>query len=310
MSTVAAVTGATGRIGQALVTALLGRGYQVRALTRRPRPPRQGIEWIPGDLGDRDAIASMIRGSGIVFHAGGQLEGDPALIHRSLVEGTANVLRAAGSTMRVVHLSSLVVLDTGSPRSPSTINESSPLEPDPSRRGCYTQAKVEAEALVRDAAGRQDVIIIRPGIVVTDEPAPAIPLSIGVVTGRWVILVGPARAAVPVVHVNDVAGGLLLAATALPRGEILHLVDPARASRIELFRRLNDGSRSRTALDISWIAKPVARLVARIPRGTAANTSYRMLAAGVPHTWDTSRALSLDWKPDHLGRWLAGASSG
>jgi nucleoside-diphosphate-sugar epimerase len=308
MSTVAAVTGATGRIGQALVTALLERGYQVRALTRRPRPSRQGIEWIPGDLGDRDAIASMIRGSGIVFHAGGQLEGDPALIHRSLVEGTANVLRAAGSTMRVVHLSSLVVLDTGSPRSPSTINESSPLEPDPSRRGCYSQAKVEAEALARQAAAVQDVVIIRPGIVVTDEAAPAMPLSIGVAAGRWVLLVGPARAALPVVHVNDVASGLLQAATALPRGEILHLVDPARVSRIELFRRFNDGSRR--ALDVSGIAKPVARLVARIPRGTAANTSYRMLAAGVPHAWDTSRALSLGWKPDHLDRWLAGASIG
>ena len=310
MSTVAAVTGATGRIGRALTTALLERGDRVRALTRRRRPPRQGIEWIVGDLGDRAAIASMMRGCSIVYHAGGQLDGDPAEIHRSLVQGTANVLDAAGSATRVVHLSSLVVLDTGSRSSPPTIDESSPLEPAPERRGAYTQAKVEAEALAHEAAGRQDVVIVRPGIVVTDEAAPAIPLSIGVAAGRWVLLVGPAGAALPVVHADDVASGLLLAASQLSRGEIVHLVDPARVSRVELFRRFNHGSRSQAPVDISRIAKPLARLAATIARGTAANTGYRMLAAGVPHTWDASRALSLGWKPDHLDRWLAGASIG
>ena len=309
MNPVAAVTGATGRIGQGLVAALLGRGYRIRALTRRPRPAREGVEWIPGDLGDRDAIAAMIRGCSIVFHAGGQLDGDPELMRRSLVGGTANVLSAAGAAMRVVHLSSLVVLDTGSPRSPATIDESSPLEPAPWRRGSYTQAKVEAEALVREAATRQDVIIIRPGIVVTDDVAPAIPLSIGLVAGRWVLLVGPARDVLPVVHVNDVASGVLQAATALPPGEILHLIDPARVTRVELLHRFNHRSRRRAAVDVSWAAQPAARLLSRMLRGSAANTGYRILAAGTTHTWDTTRALSLGWKPDQLNRWRADASN-
>ena len=122
-----AITGANGRIGAPLMQALLRAGRPVRALSRRPQLAQDGVEWVRGDLLDSSAVARLVAGSDTVFHAGGQLAGLPDDVERSLVEGTANVLRAARHA-RVVHISSLVVLDTASATSPRLIDESCPLE--------------------------------------------------------------------------------------------------------------------------------------------------------------------------------------
>ena len=115
MTDVVAVTGATGRVGAPLVTALLESGRRVRALSRRAQPARAGVEWVLGDIGDPQAVATLVNGAATVFHAAGQVAGSPDEIERSLVEGTATVLRAA-ARVRMVHVSSLVVLDTASVR--------------------------------------------------------------------------------------------------------------------------------------------------------------------------------------------------
>lgn len=62
------VTGGTGHLGQAMVSALRARGHQVRVLTRRPRHD-PGVEWIVGDLATGDGVRSAVAGVDAVVHA-------------------------------------------------------------------------------------------------------------------------------------------------------------------------------------------------------------------------------------------------
>jgi dihydroflavonol-4-reductase len=297
-----AVTGATGRIGAPLVDELLRAGRTVRALSRRVQAARPGIEWVVGDLLDPRAVAMLVADAETVFHAGGELTGSPEVVERSLVQGTENVLRAAGSA-RVVHVSSLVVLDTGSPASPRVIDERSPLEPAPERRGHYTRAKAAAEAMARSAAARQDVVIVRPGLVVPVADR-AIPPAVGIAKGAAVFFVGPRDAILPVVHTMDVAEGLVRAADRLDCGGILHLIDPTRVDREALFRRITAGGGVRLAVPSGAAGLLLAGLGAHRGSSRVANTAYRLRSAGVPHDWSTARALALGWHPGALQTWL------
>jgi nucleoside-diphosphate-sugar epimerase len=68
-----ALTGATGFLGRYIVKRLIQSGHQLRCW-HRPQSDRSGlddpsIEWMPGDLCDRQAIASLVRGVDAVVHA-------------------------------------------------------------------------------------------------------------------------------------------------------------------------------------------------------------------------------------------------
>ena len=232
------------------------------------------MEWIAGDLLDARVLANLMQDVDTVFHAGGQLDGPPAEVHRSLVDGTARVLDLA-THARLVYLSSLVVLDTSSPG--AQIDATTPLEPAPARRGSYTQAKSAAEALVRTAADRQDVVIVRPGLVIVPGQN-AMPPSVALRMGPFWLPVGPGRAELPVVEVETVAEGLIAAAERAPRGAVVHLINQVPVTRRELFERLRDGL---------GLLLPVGPLVlgAAIAAMGFSNTAYRTVAAGRPHRW-------------------------
>jgi nucleoside-diphosphate-sugar epimerase len=301
-----AVTGATGRLGAPLVDALLGAGREVRAMSRRPQPARTGIQWVIGDLLDPGAVAALVADAETVFHVGGQLQGAPSVVERSLVEGTKIIIQAARAA-RLVHVSSLVVLDTGSTPSSSDVDENSPLEPFPERRGTYTRAKSAAEAMARTAAAGQDVVIVRPGLVVSSEAT--IPPSIGIPLGPAVLLVGPRDALLPAVHAADVASGLLCAAARLESGEILHLVDPLPVTRVALLRRLGSASHRALAIPGGGAVLALARLAARSGVPSLATTAYRLVSAGNPHRWPAGRATALGWRPQALAAWFAAGAT-
>jgi nucleoside-diphosphate-sugar epimerase len=61
------VFGATGGIGDALVTELLRRGKSVRAVSRRGEAP-EGAEGVAADAADAAEAAAAARGAGVVYH--------------------------------------------------------------------------------------------------------------------------------------------------------------------------------------------------------------------------------------------------
>ena len=144
------VTGGSGVIGQPLLVALLGGGYDVRLLARQARaharewPP--GVEPWPGDVSDAQSITGAADDCAAVIHVAGIAEEHPpdTTFQRVNVEGTRHILAEAerAAVRRFVYVSSLGA-DRGKSR--------------------YHQSKRSAEALV--AQSSTDWTIVRPGNV-------------------------------------------------------------------------------------------------------------------------------------------------
>lgn len=155
------VTGGSGYFGSLLLRKLLAEGERCRVFDLNDaddRPP--GVEFVRGDIRDRDAVGEACRGVRVVYHNVAQvpLAKDRQLFESVNIEGTENVLAAAAETGvgKVVYTSSSAVF--GVPRS-NPVTEETP----PSPGEAYGRAKYEGELLCHRYAERGlDVSIIRP----------------------------------------------------------------------------------------------------------------------------------------------------
>jgi nucleoside-diphosphate-sugar epimerase len=108
--TTLAITGGTGFVGTRLIEQALASGYQVRALTRRAQPLREGVTWIAGALDDATALADLVTGADAVIHVAGVVNApDRAGFAAGNIAGTQAVVDAArtAGVRRFVHVSSL-----------------------------------------------------------------------------------------------------------------------------------------------------------------------------------------------------------
>lgn len=188
-----AVTGATGFVGQALLDRALEDGAEVRALARRAQEPRDGLEWIFGDLENKAALRILMRGAEAVIHVAGVVN-DAAQFESGNVTGTLNVIEAAKAegVSRFIHVSSL-----------------SAREPDLS---AYGASKARAEKLVR-ASGLDWTIIRPPGVYGPRDQDYFEMFRLA----RWGLMpVPPKEGRASIIHVDDLAR-LLLAV--VPGGE-------------------------------------------------------------------------------------------
>jgi nucleoside-diphosphate-sugar epimerase len=122
-----AVTGATGFLGRYLVRHLAGAGHRLRCWYR-PSSDRSGfedigaaIEWLPGALGDEDAVRALVRDADAVVHAAVQWEGprnrgrgshgDPNVFLGVNLTGSLQLFQAAfeASVSRFVFISTCAV---------------------------------------------------------------------------------------------------------------------------------------------------------------------------------------------------------
>src|SRR5687768_9079984 len=102
-----AITGATGFVGGRLLDLALADGHQVRALTRRPQQPREGVTWVEGTLDRPDSLDQLCSGADAVIHVAGVINApDPAGFERGNVTGTSAMLAAAekAGIARFVHV--------------------------------------------------------------------------------------------------------------------------------------------------------------------------------------------------------------
>lgn len=214
-----AVTGATGFVGGPAVGALIAAGWQVRALTRRPRDGRSGLLWVPGDLDNADSLAELMRGADACLHIAGAIKGrDRNAFASANIDGTRRVVttaRAAG-VRRLVHVSSLAA-----------------REPDLSD---YSWSKAEAEALVAAEAQGLDWTVLRPPAVYGPGDKETLSLFRSTARGLAPLPGGPTRTSL--IHVDDLAAALVacLESPALP-GVTLEVHDgrPAGYALAELY---------------------------------------------------------------------------
>lgn len=165
------VTGGAGRLGCALVRALLERNCRVRVLDLSPGDgipaSLQGldIDFIAGSVLDADAVATAIGDASVVFHLAAKLDLDrdfDGSVHAVNVEGARCVAQAClERKLRLVHCSShhALVLEPLS----ETLDESKPLALD---HVCpYHRSKAQGEKLVSEMIQQQglNAVIVNPG---------------------------------------------------------------------------------------------------------------------------------------------------
>lgn len=192
-----AVTGATGFVGARLLERALANGHRVRALARRPQPPREGVEWVVGSLEDEASLAALCAGASAVIHAAGVIKArDAAGFEAGNVAGTRAMLAAteAAGARRFVHVSSLAA------REPNL--------------SLYGASKARSEARVKVASVPHAVV--RPPAVY--GPGDRETLELFRMAKRGLVLLPP-RGRLSLIHADDLAGLLLaLADPAAPAG--------------------------------------------------------------------------------------------
>jgi nucleoside-diphosphate-sugar epimerase len=157
------VTGGTGFVGSHLIEALLRRGDQVRGLVRNPARAQalafDGVEWMGGDLSDREALGRAVRTVEVIYHVAGLVavhsEAEGMAVNR---DGTARLLEAARETgARFVFVSSLAAAGPAPVDRPLTGDEP------PAPITAYGRSKLAAEALIRRSP--LPWVILRPPAV-------------------------------------------------------------------------------------------------------------------------------------------------
>lgn len=96
MSKLVALTGASGFIGGALLEAISEKGWRVRALSRRPQKNSESVEWLCGELDDKDALAQLVKGAFAVIHCAGAVRGNSAAaFNHTNVQGTEKLIEVS-----------------------------------------------------------------------------------------------------------------------------------------------------------------------------------------------------------------------
>jgi len=231
------LTGVNGFIAGHLAERLLREGVPVRGLARRPAATgwlaSQGVEVVEGDLLDAESVVRAVHGCDVVVHAAAWTGGaglSPELAWRTNVQGTANVLDAAGAAgvERFIYISSVAVY--GLNRA-ALIDETMATPP---VGQLYPDSKIAAEALVRQSS--LPCVIVRPastygprGDAWTVGPIEQIRRGRLVLLGRDAGLVTPG-------YIDNVVDGLWLALThPAAVGETFNLCDDRAVTYREFY---------------------------------------------------------------------------
>ena len=164
------VTGATGFLGNHVARRLAIRGERLRLLVRKTSrldllediPNKETCE---GDLRDKASLERAVKGCTMVFHVAADYRfdvGDPDEMYKSNVEGSRNLLEAAGNAgvARIVYTSTVGCI--GLPGDGKFGTEDTPVSLE-TMVGQYKRTKFQAEQAVLELAKKGlPVVIVNP----------------------------------------------------------------------------------------------------------------------------------------------------
>lgn len=219
---IALVTGASGFVGGHVVEALAGGGWTARCLVR-PRSDRQrldgvpGVEYVLGSMEDSGALTRAVDGVDVVFHLAAVTSAAwPEDYDRVNHRGATRLLEAMAPhrTARLVFCSSLAA--GGPSRGDRPLTESDA----PAPIGPYGVSKADAEAAVT-ASGVPSVIIRPPAVY---GPGDHDILAAFRLAARGLAMrTGPSGQLLSILHVHDLARGLIAAGEAVPASGVYYI---------------------------------------------------------------------------------------
>jgi nucleoside-diphosphate-sugar epimerase len=306
----ALVTGATGKVGHAIASALLDKGDQVRALVRDPKRAASvlpaGIEPVKGDVTDIGSLAAAVEGCEIVFNSMGMPEQwvrDEAIFDQVNAIGSQQVAVAAkrAGVRRFVHTSTHDVFhaNTGE-RFDETMLADYP------KGTAYERSKQHAEELVLAERDGMEVVILNPSGVYGPTAAPTPSFENGIfepVVRKRLPALPPGGTGYA--FVEGVAAGHLLAAEKGSDGERYILADGYAGFR-EIAETVKEvAGRGRVppvmpvpvAKAVAAVGEGVSRVIRRPPLLPRGQLTYFLWQARP----DSSKAQrELEWQPTPL----------
>lgn len=220
---IAAVTGASGFIGNVVCTALIKISVRLKVLTRTQTDQFAGldVEVIKGDILDVDSLAKVFDGVDVVFHLAASIsigDKDFADVYAANVAGTKNVIDQCKKfqVKKLIHFSTIHTFQNYHPD--EVLDESNPIISNP--KFAYETSKADAEHLIIEAAKNGlDAVILNPTAVI--GPFDFRPSYLGLAllkfyTNNLPMLVSGGY---NFVDVRDVADAAIEAATAGRKGE-------------------------------------------------------------------------------------------
>jgi predicted dehydrogenase/nucleoside-diphosphate-sugar epimerase len=305
------VTGATGLIGRHLVRQLLQNGDSVRIFVRR-QPPADfmsdaNIEVFLGDLGDPAAVDRAVAGTEIVYHLGATMKGSAHDHERGTVCGTQNIVDSMvrHDVQRLVYISSLSCLHAAAPGRGAVVTEDWPVEPTPTKRGGYTQAKTEAEKIVLDAVRDRHLraVLLRPGRVFGPGMTLLTP-EVARRMGNFFVILGDGTRELPLVYVDDVVNAIVLAAEKSKfDGSVFHIVDRAQVTQNQLVRDfiLKNSKKAKVIhvpVAVLYSLAAGLEILSRVLNRPVPLSIYRLKSALAHMQFDCSRAeKEIGWQP-------------
>ncbi|MGC1414308.1 MAG: NAD-dependent epimerase/dehydratase family protein [Candidatus Acidiferrum sp.] len=305
------VTGANGLIGRHLVRRLLREGNRVRLFVRR-QPEAEwmidgNVEVFLGDLGDPSAVDRAVAGTEIVYHVGAAMKGGVHDHERGTVCGTQNIVDSVlrHGVRRLVYISSLSCLHAAVARRGDVVTEEWPVEPSPTKRGAYTQAKTAAEKIVCDAVRDRHLraVLLRPGRVFGPGMTLLTP-EVARRLGNFFVVLGDGTRELPLVYVEDVIDAIVLAAeTSKFDGRVFHIVDRTKITQNQVVRDYisKNATKARTVhlpVAIFYGLALAVEVLSKCLTRPAPLSIYRVKSAMARMQFDCARAENeLGWQP-------------
>jgi nucleoside-diphosphate-sugar epimerase len=224
------VTGASGFVGGAITRHLVGKGHQVRAMSRSEKSDDalRKIGAIPVRCALNETHVNDLFGCEYLIHCAAKVEewGELGDYWRTNVTGTKNLLEAAeqAQVKRFVHVGTEAALFHG--QHIRDADESYPLALDSPFP--YAQTKAHAEAAVKRAAdisSHFETIVIRPRLVWGPGDQTILPIIVEMAAKGRFTWVNRGRNMTSSTHIDNLVHALELALTRGTSGESYFVLD-------------------------------------------------------------------------------------